>query len=154
MSKNIIPVSAAELDGGKLVLKNGEAIQKKVDSFIKENSHFLVGPLTADTFKAAKDERANINALVKQFKAYRIAKVKAFTEGFTDGVKKFEEQLEEVEKKQKELVDEYQAENAIGRFKNSELKPIVLTVSTTNADVAEKIKAYANSLGASVKSED
>ena len=151
IQKSLIPLSAVSRDGnGILQLRDYDKILDKVNRFIADNTHFVNAPLTDDTYKTAKDERANINNTLKEVKKYRLTLLKKYTDKVVGEIKAIEKALDEREKEYKKLVDAYQAEHAIGQFKNSELKPTIFTVSVVNQDTADKIKAYAEKLGAVV----
>ena len=151
LQKSLIPLSAVSRDGnGLLQLRDYDKILDKVGRFIDSNTHFVNAPLTDDTYKTAKDERANINNALKEVKKYRLALLHKYTGKIVDEIKAIEKTLSENEKGYKKVVDAYQAEHAIGQFKNSELKPTTLTITIASAGNAEKVKAYAEKLGAVV----
>lgn len=116
IEKYLAPVVSS--DGLTLDLKNFELLKASAEAEVENDySHFL-SPITSDdVYKAAKKERAAVNKKKDLVKDARLKVSKAFIGTWEEKCKTLEKIFADSADAHKKVIDEWEKEHQIGRFK-------------------------------------
>lgn len=129
-------------DGLTLDLRNFELLKASAENEVENDYSHFVSPIPSDEiYKATKKERAEVNRKLDLVKETRIKVSKAFLGSWEEKCKALEKVFSDCADRHKAVIDEWEREHQIGRFKPKAGQPKTFTLTATFLSEEDLLKA-------------